>query len=32
MNLTDSMRSQDNIDKEGHKKEKIKVNGEEYNW
>ena len=30
MNLADSMRSQDNINKVGHSKEKIKEDGEEY--
>ena len=31
MNLADSMQSQDNINKVGHRKEKIKLDGEEYN-
>ena len=31
MNLADSMRLQDNINKVGHRKEKIKEDGEEYN-
>ena len=31
MNLADSMLSQDNINKVGHRKEKIKEEDEEYN-
>ena len=31
MNLADSMQPQDNINKVGHRKEKIKKDGEEYN-
>ena len=31
MNSADSMRSQDNINKVGHRKEKIKKDDEEYN-
>ena len=31
LNLADSMRSQDNINKVGHRKEKIKEDDEEYN-
>ena len=31
MNLADSMRSQDNLNKVGHRKEKIKEEDEEYN-
>ena len=32
MNLADSIWLQDNINKVGHKKEKIKKDGEEYNF
>ena len=31
MHLADSVRSQDNCNKVGHRKEKIKEDGEEYN-